>query len=452
MGRWNDHGMEHRSTMLAHLTRYHAAPCLLGAVLIGALLALAAPPLRAQEEVDPWDTGWIADEEGARRGAARAVDAITAGTGLDGQGTVLIEAALAHGVNPAFALAMFQKEAGFAAPGTRAYRNNNPGNIIATGQCRGLAAGSTCSGAYGEVGTDGRFGVYASMADGVEAYFRLLAREYGGLSLREIVMRYCPPADACDVDGYLATVIAAAGEYRTLIEQAARPIPPFEGIVFDNGGTLFTRHGPGEQWQETIAGVEHHFWWTANTESGAENTGRWTLVLPEAGEYEVYVFLPPLHATTQRAVYTVYHAGETISLVVDQAAHAGTWYRLGTFQFSASGAEYVELVDETGEPPGSTAIAFDAVGVIYREPGPIGKAWRAIRRTGGDLLAQAREEIDRQIEAFRRQADAWAERRSEQARRGFDERVDRLVEDCLGVEVAAAFSLAALVLKRRGRR
>ncbi|GAB4481743.1 MAG: hypothetical protein Kow00124_29820 [Anaerolineae bacterium] len=443
--------MEHGSIMIAHHIRYHLAqrPLLTAAALIGALLALTAPPLHAQDEIDPWDAGWIADEEQARRGAARAVDVIVTGTGLEGQGATIIEAALAHGVNPAFALAMFEKEASFAAPDTRAYRNNNPGNIIATGACRGLAAGSACRGAYGEVSTDGRFGVYASMADGVGAYFRLLAREYGGLTLREIVIRYCPPADRCDVEAYLADVTAAAAEYRPLIEQAAQPVPAFEGMVFDDESTLFTKSGPDERWQETIAGVEHHVWWVANTEGEAENTGRWTLALPEAGEYELYVFLPPLHATSQRAVYTIYHAGETIGLVVDQAAHAGTWYRLGTFQFSASGAEYVELVDATGEPAGTTTVAFDAVGAIYREPGLIGKAWRAIRRTGGELLARAREELDRQAEAFRRQAEAWAEWRSEQARRSFDEEVDRLVENCLGVEVAAAFSLAALVLRRR---
>jgi hypothetical protein len=127
------------------------------------------------EDPDPWDISWLPNDQAF---VIRNINQILNGSGLDGMGEFVLEYALAYQVNPAFALAMFQKEANFAKPGTIAYSNKNPGNIIATGGCRGLDRGSACTGNYGEVSTNGRFGIYATMQDGIKAYFMLLDRQY----------------------------------------------------------------------------------------------------------------------------------------------------------------------------------------------------------------------------------------------------------------------------------
>jgi hypothetical protein len=147
---------------------------------------------------NPWDTAWLPSDQAF---VSDQINRILSSTGLENMGEAILENALTYQVNPAFALAMFRKEASFARVGTMAYANKNPGNIIATGDCRGLPAGSTCSGSYGEISTNGRFGVYASMQDGVQAYFMLLNRQYRpgtGYNCRDIACItniYAPPSE-----------------------------------------------------------------------------------------------------------------------------------------------------------------------------------------------------------------------------------------------------------------
>ena len=127
------------------------------------------------ENPDPWDTLWLPNDS---EFVAENINNIVGDDGLAGEGSIILMFALEYGVNPAFALAMFQKEANFARKGTIANAYKNPGNIIATGDCWGKPSGSLCTGIYGEISTDGRFGIYESMQDGIKAYFMLLAREY----------------------------------------------------------------------------------------------------------------------------------------------------------------------------------------------------------------------------------------------------------------------------------
>ncbi len=128
-----------------------------------------------QPTIRIWDVSWIPADSQPLEGA---IDLILKGTGLSGLGHKIIEYSKKYGVNPILALAMFKGESSFAFRGTRAYVNNNPGNIIATGNCRGSPKGSFCRGIYGEISTDGRFGVYASMVHGIKAFFIMLSTEY----------------------------------------------------------------------------------------------------------------------------------------------------------------------------------------------------------------------------------------------------------------------------------
>ena len=176
----------------------------------------------AQSGVDPWDVSWLPTGRSGERAVDQAIDALLQETGLHGQGKTIRENAQRHGVNPAFALALFRQEAGFAARGTLAHRNKNPANIVATGTCWGAPTGTRCKGMYGEVSTDGRFGRYARMEDGIEAFFLLMEREYAGMTLPALINRACPPVE-CDVAGYVSAMEEWTLEYQALLLDTSQP-------------------------------------------------------------------------------------------------------------------------------------------------------------------------------------------------------------------------------------
>ena len=109
----------------------------------------------AKTSPQPWDVSWLPSDSQL---IIDRINFILSTTGLEGQGATILDTAQESGVNPAFALAMFRKEASFAAPDTRANTNKNPGNISATGDCYGKPANSSCKGNYGEISTEGASG------------------------------------------------------------------------------------------------------------------------------------------------------------------------------------------------------------------------------------------------------------------------------------------------------
>lgn len=86
--------------------------------------------------------------------------------------------------------------------GTRAWRNNNPGNIEYGDFARG----------QGAVGTDGRFAVFSTYAEGRAAKSALIfeSGSYRNLSIAAAISRYAPAFEN-DTGSYTAQVAAAAG-------------------------------------------------------------------------------------------------------------------------------------------------------------------------------------------------------------------------------------------------
>jgi hypothetical protein len=184
---------------------------------------------------DPWDVSWLPRDQ---QQVIAAINAIitspdTGGSpnaGLKGYGETILNYALASieqnpaGVNPAFALAMFRKEANFATNGAAA-ANNNPGNIICAGGTRPL---------YGAIRCNGRFGVYASMGDGIKAYFWLLQAEYkpGGAISRNcpdiscIIRAYAPSSDGNNTQQYIDQVTAWTKDFQNRIANGMQPPSP----------------------------------------------------------------------------------------------------------------------------------------------------------------------------------------------------------------------------------
>jgi hypothetical protein len=88
--------------------------------------------------------------------------------------------------------------------GPRGMRNNNPGNIVRTGdQWRGMAADQS---------SDSRFVVFDSPVWGLRALARVLRKytESGAVTVRDIVSRWAPPVEN-DTGAYVAAVAARVG-------------------------------------------------------------------------------------------------------------------------------------------------------------------------------------------------------------------------------------------------
>jgi len=125
----------------------------------------------------------------------------------------------------------------------------------------------------------------------------------------------------------------------------------------------------GRRWDEVPVGFAHRPPYRAGDNPFRLGTSRetiagsrdgrmamWTPDLPEAGHYRVYVSYAPGVDRTDRARYTVRHAGGETTFLVNQQMGAGTWVPLGVFQFEAGQAGSVALVSN-----GPGTISADAV-------------------------------------------------------------------------------------------
>jgi hypothetical protein len=108
-----------------------------------------------------------------------------------------------------------------------------------------------------------------------------------------------------------------------------------------------------------------NFYWTYNTTSVPVNYGKWTPAL-NAGDYEVFTYIPSLNATARSARYRIHHSGIRSDRVVNQSIYYNTWVSLGTYNFTGNGQEFVALYDNTSEAAGSTQVAFDAIKFVKR--------------------------------------------------------------------------------------
>lgn len=119
-------------------------------------------------------------------------------------------------------------------------------------------------------------------------------------------------------------------------------------------------------------GYREHAYWTLSTTSPdlSTNQGWWRPDLPQAGLYRVYAFVPYCitgHGDSDGVTYRVHHAGGATTIVaVNQAAAAGGWVELGSFDFDA-GTEGAVSLDDIAVDEGKT-IWFDAI-KWYRKDG-----------------------------------------------------------------------------------
>ncbi len=113
-------------------------------------------------------------------------------------------------------------------------------------------------------------------------------------------------------------------------------------------------------------------WYRPTQGSRSAAWAHWTPALQRSGTYELAVFVPDEHASTQHANYQIYgvRGSETLVTVeVDQSRHSNQWVTLGVYAFELgeSRAGSVFITDLTGED--DREIAFDAL--RWRELGSV---------------------------------------------------------------------------------
>ena len=130
---------------------------------------------------------------------------------------------------------------------------------------------------------------------------------------------------------------------------------------FKWGGSLSGR-------SEAQIGWVGHIFYTRNARSTPENWGKWTPILPVAGNYQVYAHIPSKYAGSRYVRYRIYHNDARNDKVVNQSLYSNQWVSLGTYYFDAAndGTENVLVYDNTGEAYLSKYIAFDAVKFVKR--------------------------------------------------------------------------------------
>ncbi len=146
----------------------------------------------------------------------------------------------------------------------------------------------------------------------------------------------------------------------TLTVQVAVTGVPNDPYIVDNSDTRFSTTGSwstGSGQQDKYAG-DYRF---------ADGTGGlkkaiWTLNLRSPGDYMVSVWYPVAPNRATDAPFTVYHAGGSTLVRVNQRQTGGQWVPLGVFRFNGSPSERVELTNQIGDPQsGSNYVLADAI-------------------------------------------------------------------------------------------
>jgi Peptidase family M23 len=161
----------------------------------------------------------------------------------------------------------------------------------------------------------------------------------------------------------------------------AYPPTPLTGILVDDGSLGFDET-PDQCWNDiAVSGAQGGvIRYSKARTSSPTCTAQWNFPSASSvGMYAVYVRIPTTHATTEGAIYTIRHAGESDQVVVNQAVFpnmfyvADGWLYIGKYNFSGAGDEYIELTNRTQDETATVSNLFvgvDAVRFVFQGPQP----------------------------------------------------------------------------------
>ena len=136
--------------------------------------------------------------------------------------------------------------------------------------------------------------------------------------------------------------------------------PPFEVIVDDDDSASVSTTG---NWHlSSLPG------WDGTSQYGndSSSTFRWNFDVPVADTYDVYGWWPSHPNRSDRAPFTISHAGGSDTVEVNQQTGGGTWVLLGSYPLTPGGGHYVELSTVNGP------VSADAIRVFNASPSTTG--------------------------------------------------------------------------------
>ncbi|MCD4700614.1 MAG: C39 family peptidase, partial [Candidatus Aegiribacteria sp.] len=143
--------------------------------------------------------------------------------------------------------------------------------------------------------------------------------------------------------------------------QAGVPADP--DTLVDDCCRGFYRYADCRFWHLAGSGYDGNAWWTYSTAALPDTCiAEWHPVLPYAGNYDVYVYVPPTYASAT-GKYRLQTAAGMVEITLDQGLYSDQWASLGTFNLDFNA--YLMLGDYTGT--GGQYIAFDAA--LFRPNG-----------------------------------------------------------------------------------
>src|SRR5690606_39019702 len=97
--------------------------------------------------------------------------------------------------------------------------------------------------------------------------------------------------------------------------------------------------------------------------TAGEATASWVPVIPESGQYAVYLSWATTPSACTSAEYKVRHAGGETRLLVDQSVGGGTWMYAGRYDFNAgqSAENGSVVVTNLDASPAGCTVTADAV-------------------------------------------------------------------------------------------
>ncbi len=225
---------------------------------------------------------------------------------------------------------------------------------LAPGSVQVAVTNTVCPGRY--LGNQGHTGCTAGGVCGDHLHFQ--RQSSSALSGTSVSIDF---ADAADPLACTATYTSASNETTTCGGSSYT-------FTCDNGQTCYSAFGPAQYWHTQTScgglslGINGSMIWTYVNGSVISNYARWTPTLSGSGNYVVQVFIPRCYGTSQLAKYKIVANGVSYFATVNQNNIYDAWVTLGTYFFAASGTQYVELTDATGEAASTLRqLAFDAV-------------------------------------------------------------------------------------------
>jgi len=134
-------------------------------------------------------------------------------------------------------------------------------------------------------------------------------------------------------------------------------------VIVDDSGAAF--YGPASGWRTASVGYGGSMHWTWNATGAVENYAIWRPTLG-AGNYQVYAYIPSAKAGATTAHYQIYTGTAMVTATINQEPYADVWVSLGTYNFVAGTAAYVNLADATGEAYATKMVGYDAIEFVPR--------------------------------------------------------------------------------------